>query len=103
MLFTRRGAREWLSEMRMQVNLWRTAISLLLTTASLLASTSTMGSVICPGPATVQGVDVSQFHGTPNWNAVGASGIHFAFANVSYGTQVDPSFDRNYAAIKAAG
>ena len=58
---------------------------------------------VCPGPSTVQGIDVSEFQGTINWSAVKAAGKQFAFIRVSDGTYQDPKFDSNWAGAKAAG
>ncbi len=58
--------------------------------------------VVCPGP-TVEGIDVSEFQGNIDWNAVKASGRQFAFIRVSDGTYQDPKFDSNWAGAKAAG
>jgi lysozyme len=68
----------------------------------LLTSQFARGSIVCPGPSTVPGIDVSQFQGTIDWNAVAASGVQFAFARVSDGLTADSSFSVNYSAIKAA-
>jgi GH25 family lysozyme M1 (1,4-beta-N-acetylmuramidase) len=74
-------------------------IASLMLTASVIAQTHT----VCPGPSTLAGVDVSYRQGTIDWNAAAASGIKFAFAEVSEGNFADPAFDQNYAGIKAAG
>ncbi|HEX9103981.1 MAG TPA: GH25 family lysozyme [Polyangia bacterium] len=58
---------------------------------------------VCPGPSTVQGIDVSEFQGAINWPAVKAAGKDFAFIRVSDGTYQDPKFDSNWAGAKAAG
>ena len=58
---------------------------------------------VCPGPSTVQGIDVSEFQGTINWSAVKAAGKQFAFIRVSDGTYQDPKFATNWAGAKAAG
>ncbi len=58
---------------------------------------------VCGGPSTLEGVDVSTFNGTVNWQQVQASGRTFAYAMAANGTYHDLSFPQNYAAIKAAG
>ncbi|MBK7857733.1 MAG: hypothetical protein IPJ65_03705 [Archangiaceae bacterium] len=58
---------------------------------------------ICPGPNTVQGVDVSMYQRGINWSAVKASGMAFAITRIGDGTYQDPYFDQNWAGIKAAG
>ncbi len=60
--------------------------------------------VVCAGGSTVEGVDVSEFQGSIDWNAVHSSGRGFAIARVSDGTQhPDPTFATNWAGIQAAG
>ena len=73
--------------------------ALLVLTTSVIAQTHT----VCAGPSTLPGVQVSYRQGTIDWNAAAASGIRFAFAEVSEGNFADPAFDQNYAGIKAAG
>ena len=89
--------------MRLQFNSKYVLISLLLPITVLSIAGSAMGTVTCPGPSTLQGVDVSQFNGTIDWSTVAASGIKFAYASVSDGTTLDVTFDANYSGIKAAG
>jgi MYXO-CTERM domain-containing protein len=59
--------------------------------------------VVCPGPDTLPGIDVSVYQGNIDWNQVKASGIVFAIARVSDGTYLDTKFDQNWAGMKAAG
>jgi lysozyme len=60
--------------------------------------------VVCAGGSTVEGIDVSEFQGTIDWNAVKGSGRGFAIARVSDGTgHLDPYFSSNWSGIKAAG
>ena len=59
--------------------------------------------VVCPGPATVHGIDVSEFQGNIDWNQVKASGIAWAYARIDDGTYMDTKFDQNWPAMKAAG
>jgi lysozyme len=59
---------------------------------------------VCAGGSTVEGVDVSEFQGSIDWNAVHGSGRGFAIARVSDGTgHSDPTFAANWSGIKAAG
>ena len=59
---------------------------------------------VCAGGTTVEGVDVSEFQGSINWNSVHSSGRDFAITRVSDGTgHLDPTFAANWAGIKAAG
>src|SRR4051812_32614939 len=59
--------------------------------------------VVCPGPVTVLGIDVSYYQGTIDWGAVKASGREFAITRINDGNFMDPKFDENWAGIKAAG
>lgn len=59
--------------------------------------------VICEGPDTLPGIDVSVYQGDIDWPAVKASGKVFAVARVSDGTFKDTKFDQNWPAMKAAG
>ena len=60
-------------------------------------------SVRCAAGSTVEGIDVSYWDGTIDWSKVKASGKVFAIARIGDGTYVDPTFDKNWAAIQAAG
>ena len=65
---------------------------------------TTQPVTVCAGASTVQGIDVSEFQGSIDWNAVHGSGRGFAIARVSDGTgHSDPTFATNWAGIKAAG
>jgi lysozyme len=56
------------------------------------------------GQTFLNGVDVSSFQGTIDWNQVAGAGNKFAIARVSDGLgSVDPDFASNYAGIQAAG
>jgi lysozyme len=58
----------------------------------------------CAKGPTIEGIDVSKWDGTIDWNAVAQSGRAFAFIRVSDGlTHYDPQFDANWANAKAAG
>ncbi len=57
----------------------------------------------CPGPSTLEGIDVSQYQGGINWGAVKGSGRAFAIARVGDGLYVDPTFAANWSGIKSAG
>jgi lysozyme len=70
---------------------------------SLLPAIAASAAPICPSGSTLQGIDVSVAQGAIIWSQVSAAGKAFAFARVSDGNFVDPSFAGNYAAIKAAG
>ena len=60
--------------------------------------------VVCAGGPIVQGVDVSYYQGSIDWNAAKASGRMFGIARVADGTGFhDPDFAPNYADMKAAG
>jgi lysozyme len=52
----------------------------------------------------IQGIDVSHFQGSVNWQEVRQAGMKFAIAKASEGqTGVDPQFHNNWQGIKAAG
>jgi lysozyme len=58
---------------------------------------------VCAGANTVEGIDVSEFQPNIDWNAVKASGRHFAIIRVSDGNYHDKKFDQHWANAKAAG
>src|SRR5437762_13109271 len=58
---------------------------------------------VCVGSATVEGLDVSVYEGTIDWTAVAASGKGFVISRIGDGLGEDPTFDGNYAAIRAHG
>jgi lysozyme len=52
---------------------------------------------VCAGPTTTYGIDVSRFQGDIDWNKVAASGVKFAFIQISRSlTDVDAKFDYNW-------
>jgi lysozyme len=52
----------------------------------------------------IQGIDVSHFQGTVNWQEVKQAGMKFAFAKATEGqSYVDSQFTNNWTNIKAAG
>jgi MYXO-CTERM domain-containing protein len=59
--------------------------------------------VVCPGPTTLPGIDVSEYQGDIDWNQVKASGVVFAIARIDDGFYLDTKFDQNWPAMKAAG
>jgi lysozyme len=51
-----------------------------------------------------QGIDVSHYQGTVDWQQVQAAGLGFAFAKATEGTTwTDPEFAANWAGMQAAG
>jgi len=65
---------------------------------------SSSSDAVCATGGTLEGIDVSEFQATIDWNAVKASGRTFAIARVADGIQhVDPTFPENWAGIRAAG
>ncbi len=61
-----------------------------------------MGSTAGEGQA--QGIDVSHYQGTVDWNAVRGAGMSFAFAKATEGvTSTDAMFSTNWPAMGAAG
>jgi len=52
----------------------------------------------------VNGIDVSKYQGNVDWNAVAGSGVKFAWIKASEGgDRVDPMFQANWDAARAAG
>jgi lysozyme len=52
----------------------------------------------------VLGIDVSHYNGKVDWWAVARSNVKFAFAKASEGSSiVDPTFEENWAGMRAAG
>ena len=54
----------------------------------------------------VKGIDVSRYQKEIDWQKVKDSGVQFAIIRAGYGrelNQVDPFFEKNYAACKAVG
>jgi len=67
-------------------------------------SASSTGSSICAAGPVVEGVDVSKYEGSIDWNAVKVAGIGFGIARISDGLNYpDATFDTNYAAMKSMG
>jgi GH25 family lysozyme M1 (1,4-beta-N-acetylmuramidase) len=66
--------------------------------------TGAVSTGICPGAATVNGIDVSEFQRSVDWSAVKGAGYDFAIARVSDGTShLDGTFDGNWSGIASAG
>lgn len=59
--------------------------------------------VVCAKGPTLEGIDVSYYQGTINWDSVKASGRAFAIARISDGTYMDTKFDANWPAMKKVG
>jgi GH25 family lysozyme M1 (1,4-beta-N-acetylmuramidase) len=59
--------------------------------------------VACAAGPTVSGLDVSEFQGGIDWNAVHGAGWAFAVTRIGDGTYIDPTFGGNWAGIKNAG
>jgi lysozyme len=59
---------------------------------------------VCPSGPTVEGIDVSYYQGTIDWNRVKGSGIAFAVTRISDGLNFpDSQFSRNWPAIRSVG
>ena len=59
---------------------------------------------VCAGGPTVKGVDVSHWDGAIDWVKLAGAGQSFGIAKATEGvTFVDPMFQANWTAIKAAG
>lgn len=61
------------------------------------------GVVVCADGPTLDGIDVSYYQGTIDWDAVAASGIDFAFIRTNDGDFEDPQFARNWSEARRAG
>ena len=59
--------------------------------------------LVCADGETLEGIDVSYYQGSIDWNAVAADGIAFAITRVNHGGFMDPEFDTNWAAIRSVG
>lgn len=67
-----------------------------------MLTTSPGGAVTVPNMP--RGVDVASYQGNPDWAAVAASGIAFAFTKVSEDDDyTNPTFARNWSGIRSAG
>lgn len=56
------------------------------------------------GSVEVQGLDVSHYQGTIDWEEVAKAGMAFVFIKATEGTsEVDPEFETNWSGAKAAG
>jgi len=63
-----------------------------------------MASTSAGGNDQAQGIDVSHYQGTVDWNAVRGAGMAFAFAKATEGLNtVDAMFSTNWPAMSAAG
>lgn len=59
---------------------------------------------VCAAGPTTEGIDVSHWQGTIDWDDVAASGVRFAFVRVSDGLEYpDAEFDRNWAEARRVG
>jgi lysozyme len=59
---------------------------------------------VCPAGPVTEGIDVSVYQGTIDWNKVKADGVEFAYIRVSDGTgSHDSKFATNWSGARAAG
>lgn len=65
--------------------------------------TTKQGLQICSGADTVPGIDVSEWQGSIDWNAVAAGGFKYAITRINDGHHMDPTFRTNWDSIKAVG
>src|SRR5260221_9542509 len=62
------------------------------------------GLSVCASGPVVEGIDVSKYEGSIDWNKVKGAGIGFGIARVSDGLNYpDATFDTNWAGMKSAG
>lgn len=67
-------------------------------------SRSSSRLTVCAKGPTLRGIDVSEYQGEVDWQAVAASGVSFAMARVSNGAEtLDLEFRANWSGIKEAG
>lgn len=67
-------------------------------------TTIDQNATVCGGGSTVNGMDVSYYDDSVDWNAAHAAGIDFAFIRVTDGTQYkDPKFAAYWQGAKDAG
>ncbi|HEY3450134.1 MAG TPA: GH25 family lysozyme [Myxococcales bacterium] len=60
-------------------------------------------ATVCADGPTVEGIDISQWQGTIDWNQVRAAGKEFAIARIGDGLGSDPTFQGHWASIKNVG
>src|SRR5262245_49795459 len=60
-------------------------------------------ATVCGAGPTVAGIDVSQWQGSIDWDAVRASGRDFAITRIGDGLGHDPYFAFNWQRIKEVG
>lgn len=66
--------------------------------------TSEQALKVCPGPVTVEGIDVSGYQPNTDWPKVKASGRAFAIVKATENTgYVNPYFKQDWAGIKSVG
>jgi lysozyme len=59
---------------------------------------------VCADGPTLDGIDVSKWQGTIDWDAVAADGVQFAFIRVSHGLLTyDEQYTRNWAEARRVG
>jgi len=59
--------------------------------------------VVCPDGPTLDGIDVSYWQGTIDWDAVSDDGIVFAFIRAADGLFEDPKFEENWGEARRVG
>lgn len=65
--------------------------------------TAEQAVVVCADGDTVEGIDVSYYQDTIDWDAVKGAGIGFGITRVNHGGFFDPKFYENWDAMKARG
>ena len=58
---------------------------------------------VCAEGETLEGIDVSYYQGSIDWDAVAADGIQFAITRVNHGSFMDPEFAPNWQGIRDVG
>ncbi|MBI5608115.1 MAG: hypothetical protein HY902_04485, partial [Deltaproteobacteria bacterium] len=68
-----------------------------------LPSAAHAKTVVCPGPDTLPGIDVSYWQGTIDWAKVKASGKKYVIMRAAHALSVDTKFDFNWSQCHAQG
>src|SRR5262245_4978533 len=79
------------------------ALTACTTDAEVSETVSQVTGPKCPDGATIEGIDVSEYQGSVNWQSVKASGRVFGIARINVGDHLDPYFQANWSGMRDAG
>ncbi|MSP91886.1 MAG: hypothetical protein EXR79_08830 [Myxococcales bacterium] len=83
---------------------WRSVLLVLGLAASALCGPAAHAkTVVCPGPVTIEGIDISHWQAAIDWGKVKAAGKVYAIIRVSDGMYKDKTFDFNWPEAKKQG